>query len=49
MKKILFAIAFATTLFSCTAETLTETDVEYSLYTSGGDDGEVDEEPGDNN
>ena len=46
MKKILFAIAITTTLLaSCTAETLTETDAEYSLYATGGEYGETDEDP----
>ena len=48
MKKILFALAITTTLLSCTAETLTETDAEYSLYATGGDDETTDEDPDEN-
>ena len=49
MKKILFALAITTTLLSCTAGTLTETDTEYSLYATQGEEGETDEEPDENN
>ena len=49
MKKILFAIAIITTLFSCTTETLTETDEDpdanYKRKATHGDDEETDEDP----
>ncbi len=45
MKKRFLLLALTTMLLSCTTETLTETETDYSLYATNGDDGDTDEDP----